>query len=1296
MLWVGTEGGGLSTFDRQNARFALYRHVPGQVNSLRSDVVMAVYEDPEGILWVGTDDGLDSLDRRTGSYTHYPSDPRGSSGLSHNRIRAIYRDSTGALWVGTEGGGLNRLDPGAQSWMYYGRDPEEPASLASNTVTSIFEDASGTLWFGTGGGLEKFDRRADSFIHFRRSPGNPNSLSNNDVWALYGDRAGALWVGTGGGLNKIDPATGKTIRYLTEPDAPSSLAENSVLSIHQDSSGVMWIGLLGGGLTRLDPETGTTVRYREKQGLPNDTVYGILEDDAGLLWLSTNKGIARFDPRTETFEIYDKGDGLQGNQFNRGSYYEKGDGEMFFGGINGLTAFFPTDIGDNPYAPPVTLTALTQEGEALGAGVAPENVEAVTLHWPRNSLEFEFAAPSYVRIDENRYAYKLEDFDQNWNYTRAKGLGRYTNLPGGAYTLRLKAANNDAIWSEEDRAIRVTVVPPLWQTRWFQGLLLLAAIASVIGGYRWRLRNVEARNRALAVEVGERTLQIAQRTADSEALYQADAELERHVQLDELLQALVDIAVDQLKADKSAVLCWDDERKRIIMRVARGFSVEAMTALSFARGEGLAGQVMATGEPAAVGDTAADLRAADERPEVVQVMLTEGIRSCLHLPIKLDSEVFGVFSVGFTTPHAFGERDQRLFTALAQRAAIAVENARYFDEERRRAEQLGVINEVGRQITSILDVDQVLQEIVQAIQGRFGYQVVSIALVEGDDLVIKTSAPGRWQDLGIPPLRVKVAGEGVVGWVAGTSEPLLVPDVSQEPRYLAWPEDIRTRSELAVPMITKSGAIGVLNVESTELNAFDASDLAVLQSLANQAAIAVENARLFHSEQRRSEQFRVLAEVGRRIALVLGVNEVLGQVASLVQQAFGYYHVGIGLIEGDQVVYRVGAGALWDDPEFRFKPQRLKMGREGLSGWVADTGQPLLVPDVSQDPRYVWMQGSKTCSEITVPIRVKEQVIGVLDAQSDRLNAFDESDLAVLEFVANQTGIAIENARLYEEARNRVAQLTALQETSRALASTLELETLLNLIIQQATTLLQGDGGLVNLVDWDKRQDEVLAATGSAASILGGSGPLEGSLSGWVTLHNQAVVCNRVPDDSRVGEEAGLWVTSARDPERRAGAPEHQRAGDRHVGGDRNAAREEGIRPGRPGPPRCLCEPGSRRYRECPALRTGPGAGHHARAQPAGPRLARRGHPDPILSQPHRRSAAGYLGKQPGGRTSPHGRSAPVDARRTGRDAHPAPRVAAGSAGRGRPGRSATPARRIGGRTIGHPCDDHRLTLPRR
>jgi signal transduction histidine kinase len=172
--------------------------------------------------------------------------------------------------------------------------------------------------------------------------------------------------------------------------------------------------------------------------------------------------------------------------------------------------------------------------------------------------------------------------------------------------------------------------------------------------------------------------------------------------------------------------------------------------------------------------------------------------------------------------------------------------------------------------------------------------------------------------------------------------------------------------------------------------------------------------------------------VGRRITSVTSIDSVLQQVAELIQSAFDYDHVGIAMIEDDTVVYRVGAGKLWENAGFEFSPAHLKVGQEGVTGWVADAGQPLLVPDVREEPRYVWMRGSRTLSELAVPIRLKDRVIGVLDAQSDQLDAFDESDLTVLQSLADQAAIAIENARLYERAQ-RLAVVEERQRLAREL-----------------------------------------------------------------------------------------------------------------------------------------------------------------------------------------------------------------------------------------------------------------------
>jgi GAF domain-containing protein len=244
---------------------------------------------------------------------------------------------------------------------------------------------------------------------------------------------------------------------------------------------------------------------------------------------------------------------------------------------------------------------------------------------------------------------------------------------------------------------------------------------------------------------------------------------------------------------------------------------------------------------------------------------------------------------------------------------------------------------------------------------------------------------------------------GLSGWVTLHNQPVISNQLQNDSRVdrrglARLEEEIKQQIQnaAAAPLTIKDQVVGTLVVMDKQggRGEFDQSDLDLLVAFANQAATAIENARLFEAEQ-------------------------LAQMTRLIQETFNYYHVGIGLIEGDEVIYKVGAGLLWDDRQFEFQPARLKVGQQGITGWVAATGEPLLVPDVSQEPRYIMISGSKTRSELAVPLKTKDAIIGVLNVESDHLNAFDESDLAVLQSLAHQAAMAIENARLFEAEQRR-------------------------------------------------------------------------------------------------------------------------------------------------------------------------------------------------------------------------------------------------------------------------------------
>jgi signal transduction histidine kinase/sugar lactone lactonase YvrE len=631
---------------------------------------------------------LNRFTQTTNQVIRYEHDPSRLNSISSNEVLSIAEDQDGMLWFGT-GDGLDRFDRKAFTFTHYKWDSKNPASLSSNRVYKVYVDRENNIWVGTPSGLDLFDRETEGFIHYRPETGNPNSLSGTRVYSILEDDQGNIWAGTfENGLNKLDRKTGKLTRYRYDPKNKKTISNDAILSIYQDRKGNIWIGTGGGGLNLYHPDTDTFTYYMEKDGLPNGVVYGILEDAGGYLWLSTNFGISRFDSKAGIFRNFDAGDGLQSNEFNSGAYAKGRNGELYFGGIEGLTVFYASNIEDNLYLPQVTLTSLTQDDNPITTESSVETTKNVVLSWPQNSLEFEFAALSYDQPGKNQYAYKLERFDSSWHLIGTKRDGRYTNLPGGDYTLLLKASNSDGIWNESPVRINVTVIPPFWQTLWFRLLMGLVAVVAVAGGVRLRTKTMQDRNRQLERVVRERTSALEKRNQEIEALYEADERILRNVSLNQVFQTLVDVAVDMLKADRSIVFAWNDQQTKIVPRVSHGFSSESLKAMEFAKGEGIVGEVMENGKSAIVRQIELD----SFRPDVRAALLAEGIRSFVHLPIVVDHKVVGVFNVGFTKPNLMGDDTMRLFSALTNRASISIANMELFEQTK----DLAVMEERNR------------------------------------------------------------------------------------------------------------------------------------------------------------------------------------------------------------------------------------------------------------------------------------------------------------------------------------------------------------------------------------------------------------------------------------------------------------------------------------------------------------------------------------------------------------------------------------------------------------------------
>ena len=741
VIWVGTAGGGLSKYIQSNERFALFQHRPGVQNSLSDDVVYALYEDRQASVWVGTmDGGLNQLDLQSGTASVYQNNPSDTSSLGNNDVRALFEDQEGTLWVGTYGAGLNRFDRATQRFTRFRYDPQDPGSLSDDRVMSIYEDRRGNLWVGTrGGGLNLMtNRQTGQFIHFRHDPNDPASLSGDFVRVIYEDNSGKLWVGTYTGISVLDLDTKRFTRYQNDPSDSTSLSNNRVLSFYESTDGVMWIGTLLGGLNRFDRVRRTFEHYTEKQGLPNDAVNGILGDEQGNLWLSTNLGLSRFNPRDKSFHNYDIRDGLQSNEFNAGAYFQRSQGRLYFGGVQGITVIDPAGVVDNPITPPVVVTAFKKFNQVERTDL--DNNEEIVLSYQDNFISFEFAALDFSTPEKNQYAYMLEGFNKEWVYSGTQRYASYTNLKGGEYTFRVKGSNKDGVWNETGTAIKIVVVPPLWERWWFIGSLALGLVGSVAGGYLLRIRRIQFQQRILEELVRERTQEIERRRQVAEGLREILAILNSNRTLRESLDWIIQQAV-RLTGARAMVIFRNSEGSQPVA-VAGNLPLPASaTSLPAAVDRLSAGgsvaeqypgpvrlgvvmympewisQRLITGHPVIVSDLKNYRQA---HPELNGHRL-EQFGALLAVPLWMNDQVDGGLVLVYDRAYPFSNDDLQTAQNFADHAALAIANARLrvqAEEQAVSAERSRLARDLHDAVTQTLFATSLIAEVLPRLWER--------------------------------------------------------------------------------------------------------------------------------------------------------------------------------------------------------------------------------------------------------------------------------------------------------------------------------------------------------------------------------------------------------------------------------------------------------------------------------------------------------------------------------------------------------------------------------------------------
>lgn len=608
-LWIGTNENGLWSIDLGKPKVQLhkYRHKEYNPYSILSDQIHQIFEDQQGVVWIGTKNGASRFDRNRQGFIHINQEFDTDNSVNDNNIWSFAEDGSGRVFIGTRKG-ISLWDRVAGRFTNFTRQAANPFAPNDNSVLAIHvdregrkwlgyvdglflfselgsgdfkriklgaepdafedfrvyvikEDRNGTLWIGTNEGLVTYNKATGEAKFFRNNPDSIKSLSANMVRAIHIDRAGQVWIGTyGGGLCKAVATKAGWNFVLPESEGNMSLGEfRNVLSIAEDANGNLWLGTHGSGLVRYNPKSKTVQQFTAAtHDIANDVIYGMLNDNEFNLWLSTNKGITKFNTRNLNVKNFSQKDGLQSYEFNVGAYYTLRTGEMLYGGINGFNIFNPESVKANPTPPKMIITDVIMNNVSAKVDpsglfpVAVPYLDKVALNHRENRFVIEFAAMHFSDPEGNVYKYRMEGVDADFTYvTGSERRISYNNLPPGNYRFVVFGANSDGKWSKEPAAIEIIIEAPYWKQDWFQALMIFMVISIAGYGFLRQIREIRRQKQKLEQLVVERTREVTQQ---KEMIEEQTAQLKMEKEKVEklLLNVLPEQTADELKSKGKA------------------------------------------------------------------------------------------------------------------------------------------------------------------------------------------------------------------------------------------------------------------------------------------------------------------------------------------------------------------------------------------------------------------------------------------------------------------------------------------------------------------------------------------------------------------------------------------------------------------------------------------------------------------------------------------------------------------------------------------------------------------------
>jgi len=745
IVWMGTGTNGILAYDEGMRRFAHYKPTERNQEAFTSALIWN-FAKKENDLWVATNDDLVYIDRLSNIYIS-----AGKALFSRKTlVTSVSYDQTGRLWVS----GING-ESGIK--IIKGSNPEDLKVLASYrrgvdmprvSVLNLMEDSKGRMWGAGFGGVIRIYNHDDpknlQFKHYGSGNPPPSNLSNSVVWALYEDHQGSIWAGTEKGLcraviNEQDSVVDWEC-LLPDPNSEYGLSNGTVKTMVEDGQGNFWLGT-DNGLNLYNRETRRVTHFGDKHKELNNAIYGVLCDEEDNLWMSTNNGLLKYDPKLDKVTHFTEEDGLQSNEFNTGAYYQGEDGELFFGGINGFNSFYPKDIAPSTYEPPVIISELRVFNERITPADSTNNIlnkdisltKAITLDYTQYNFSLEITALNYTLPEKTEFAYKLDNFDKEWNYIGKRNFISFTNLPQGDYTLLVKAANSDGVWSEKITKLEITIKPPIWKEWWFITGAVIAALLLIFAVYRQRVSSIQKQKAKLEELVRKRTQEVVDKNAELEA---QKAQIKRSYDNISVISEIGQRITASLEIETIISTVYHNVNR---MMDANAFGIGVFDAQRYViRFQGAIENdtVVDAFEDALDTDDSLATWSFKNNSEIIindfekehskyikgSIRMPVGEKhanSIIYLPLSIESQVIGVMTVQSSRKNAYPHQEQTILRPLASYVSIALANAKSYlglrearDEIKEKSESLMSSIKYGQTIQNAILPNRELLEIL--------------------------------------------------------------------------------------------------------------------------------------------------------------------------------------------------------------------------------------------------------------------------------------------------------------------------------------------------------------------------------------------------------------------------------------------------------------------------------------------------------------------------------------------------------------------------------------------------------